>query len=75
MRFKPGQLVFYDDSDGGALEVQPLPGALAVMADIPEGATRIVVVAPVVTPDPARARFRVWARRRRSAIRRALRIR
>lgn len=63
MNFEAGQLVFYDDSDGGALAVQPLPDQRAVMADIPEGATRVVVVAPVWAP-----------RRRLSALRRALRI-
>ena len=63
MSFDAGSLVFYDDSEEGALEVRPLPDQRAVMADIPEGATRVVVVAPVWAP-----------RRRLSALRRALRI-
>jgi hypothetical protein len=72
MKFTAGQLVFYDDSDGGALEVRPLPDQRAVMADIPEGATRVVVVAPVVARAPAWSRFRV--RTRLSARRSARRI-
>lgn len=59
MNFTPGSLVFYDDSDGGALHVQPLADQRAVMADIPEGATRVVVVAPVFVPRLARLRKRL----------------
>lgn len=61
MKFHPGQLVFYDDSEEGALEVRPLPDQRAVMTDIPPGATRVVVVAPVWKPARPRVRRRLSA--------------
>lgn len=64
-RFGPGRVVFYDDSDGAPLDEVPLPDQRAVMADIPEGAVRVVVVAPVWEPRRRKRKVRMFGRRTR----------